>query len=185
MTVHVINLEFRKDRMEHFDKQAKEHGFDYVRWEAIYDKKNTKKAINKSHKQVVKYAQENNLREICVCEDDLKILHPEGFKYFIECKPKEFDLYCGILFVGETKDGKACGQFSGGTTIYFIHQRFYEFFLSIEENSHVDREVSKYSKQFDFYVTPKIWCTQLGGFSDNSRKTIASYGVYLQNREHL
>lgn len=185
MTVHTLHLEHRYERYENMMKQAKEQGFQ-IEWHiGRHDKKNPKKAICEGHKSIVQVAKDNGWSEVIVSEDDLNFMHPNSFNYFIANKPKSFDLYLSFVYVGTVDENhRVISTFSGGCSLYIVNERFYDYFLNIESNSHVDRTLGDAAKEFEYYVPPLIPCEQHGGKSDNhSQKTIPSYRVYFEGRK--
>lgn len=183
MIVHTLHLEHRHDRYDNMMKQAAEQGFEIMWHEGIHNKKNPKQEITKGHQRIVQFAKDNNMPEIIISEDDLNFLHPNSFNYFIENKPKSFDLYLAFVYVGDVEGNRVVSSFSGGMSLYVINERFYDFFLNFESNQHIDRGIGKYGREFEFIVPPKICLEQTGGFSDNMKRSITSYRVYFEGRE--
>ena len=86
--VAVINLDKRTDRMEEFDRQAKEIGLEYIRYsavEAIPKELRPTDACRLSHLQVLQDAVNDGVQRLFVFEDDAQ------FKYI--------DLDTGGFFV--------------------------------------------------------------------------------------
>ena len=104
-------------------------GYDLIFWPAIYCG-SKKQGISRAHKQIVRYAKENNLPEIFICEDDIKLVRP--LNEFISKKPKEFDLYIGGVSSFNKKN------YFTGMHCYIIRQNFYDVFLSADETQHID-----------------------------------------------
>lgn len=118
--------------------------------------------ITRSHKRIVKWAKDNNKKEVLLAEDDFCFPSELGFEYFIEHKPKHYDIYLAGVYVGvnDLRDSKTvcCGgvsycnqktfklkQFSG-LHFYFVHSRFYDTFLHIDESQSLDNNLSALAK---------------------------------------
>lgn len=152
-------------------------------FEGVHEKKNTKKAICEGHQRIVRFAQENNLQNIIICEDDLRFTSPNSFKYFLSQIPKSYDIFCAMTYVCTKKEGnRLLGPFSGGLTLFSVNQRFYETFLNINPNVHLDRFLGEISPNFEMNECPLVPAYQSGGLSDNL-KQVLFYDVYLENRE--
>lgn len=180
--INVISLEHRTDRQEHFHQQALEQQFGYRMWSGILCQGDNKRGINLAHRQIVQYAKDNNLPFTIICEDDVKFFAPNAFKYFIDNTPQDYDLFFSMIYVGDITDNRITSAFSG-MTMYAINNRFYDFFLSLPESIHIDRELGKYADQFKFMVCDKFVAEQIPGKSDNSHTVTTSYRPYLKGRK--
>jgi hypothetical protein len=179
--INVISLEHRTDRMELFHQQSLEQQFGYRVWPGILYKGDNKRGVNLAHRQIVQYAKDNNLPFIIICEDDTRFFASGAFKYFIDNIPNDYDTFHGMIYVGEIVDNRIITVFSG-MTLYAINNRFYDFFLSLPESIHIDRELGNYANQFKFMVCDKFVCEQIGGKSDNNY-LIGDYRPYLKGRK--
>ncbi len=179
--VNVINLPHRKDRLEQFDKQAKEQGFEYKVWEGIVIEQMVFAGISRGHKSIIQYAKDNNMESIICCEDDCCFSHPNSFSYFLENKPKSYDIYFGGVYRSNIKDGRIIFGFSG-LTFYRVHNRFYNEFLQMKEANHLDRELGRFSHKYEYKVCNPMVCYQSAGYSDN-RKQEESYEHLLDGVE--
>lgn len=153
----------------------------YTIWEGEYNPKNTKEAISKGWHRMVQYAKDNNLPSIICCEDDIKFTHPNSYQYFLSQIPKSYDLFFGLIYAGEIKDNRVVNGFSGGMTLISIHSRFYDTFLSLPINAHVDREAGNLSHKYEFYLCEPQVVTQRGGYSFNLKRTMF-YHEYLRGK---
>lgn len=108
---------------------------------------NTYIGITRSHKRVIKWARDNNKKEVLVAEDDFYFPSPEGFNYFIRNKPKYYDVYLAGVYVGvdDLRENKKITQFSG-LHFYFVHSRFYDAFLQTDESQSLDNNLSALAK---------------------------------------
>jgi hypothetical protein len=134
---------------------------DYRIWPAVFDSPICK-GVSKAHKQIVRCLR--NLPEIIIAEDDIKFPAEDGFEYFLKRKPEDFDLYLGGIYRGEIKDGKTT-DFSG-LHLYIIKQKFYDTFLSINEEKHLDTELKG---KGDYHVCYPFAAIQYSGYSDVER----------------
>lgn len=180
--VNVINLEARTDRMEHFHQQSLEQNFGYRVWPGILCKGDNKRGINLAHRQIVKYAKDNELPYVIICEDDVNFFAPNAFKYFIDNIPQDYDTFHSMIYVGTIQDNRIVSVFSG-MTMFAINSRFYDFFLSLPESIHIDRELGLYANRFKFMVCPEFVCEQIAGKSDNTHTVTISYRPFLKGRK--
>lgn len=92
------------------------------------------KGCSQAHKQIIRYAKEKGYEETLVMEDDVHFVLP--ITEFLSKKPTDFDIYFAGVNRGEIKNG-VLNKFTG-THCYLIHQRFYDTFLTLDENKHLD-----------------------------------------------
>lgn len=177
--LNIIHLEHRKDRLELLQKELAEQGiYQYKIWDGIWDRKQPCKGISKSHKQIVKFACDNKLPSIMIAEDDLKFTATGAFQYFLQNEPPDYDLYLGGIYYGNIKKDNTVDDFAG-LTLYRIHQRFYNTFLSIPEETDLDRSLHLKGK---FVVCDPFVVFQQNGFSDN-KGAHCNYEIYLRDRK--
>lgn len=174
-TVHTINLFKREDRLLSISKQAKEQHFALYVWEGVIEQRPFI-GIGKAHRQIIKYAKEQGLKYVTVCEDDCAFTSLNAFDYYMAKKPEDFDLWLGMIYAGEIKDGRIMNGFSG-LTLYTVHERFYDEFLATDPNDHLDRFLGNSAFKNKYYVCEPFVCHQTGGMSDNFRKEM-NYKVY-------
>lgn len=179
--INVINLPERELRLSQFNQEAINQGFGYVVWDGIICIGDNKKGILAAHKQIVKFAKDNNFRSIIIAEDDCRFFANGAWRYFVSKIPEDYDIFFGMIYVADLVENRITGLFSG-MTMYCINERFYDFFLSLPESCHVDRELGKYSDQFKFIVCDQFVCEQDGSISDNT-KTTCNYRPYLESRK--
>jgi hypothetical protein len=82
-----------------------------------------------------------------------------------------------IIHLSKRKDNSVI-DFSG-PILYLIHERFYDTFLSINENNHIDRALKNRGR---FIVCNPMVAIQHDGFSDNSKR-IMHYDIYLKEKK--
>jgi YHS domain-containing protein len=173
-------VESRKKRILSIAQQSKRHGFAVKFWEGIVATP-IYTAINLAHKKIIQFAKDNKLPEVCVMEDDCVLTSPGAWEYFIYNKPKEYDLYLGGVYQAEMKEGRILNGFSG-MTLYFVHEKFYDTFLSVPEDYHIDRNLGNIAFKHDYRVCHPFVCIQIGGYSDNLRKQ-TSYESFYEGKE--
>ncbi len=178
MIVNVLHLADRVDRYEHFTAQMNEQGIDYIIHPGI---RNIKPfvGINAAHKNIIRKAKENKEPMCCVSEDDIYFSDPLSFKYFTDNMPNDFDLYLGCLYHGEIRPDNTVRDFSS-LTLYIVHEKFYDKFLSASSTTHLDRALRGLGK---FVVCNPFVCKQIDGYSDNAKKVTNYNEQYLGKRK--
>ena len=182
----ILHLQRRQDRMPNVLKQLEQQQIDFYSIHEAIDatefKMPVKKAITQGHKRIIQSAKNNNLPYCIVAEDDLVFTGNGAWNYFIGNMPESFDLYFGLIYQGTVENNRVLNGMSGVMTLYVVHQRFYDFFLSIPDDCHVDRELGQTAYKHEYYVSPKICVVQSGSYSDNLRRSM-NYDVYLDGKE--
>lgn len=177
MIVNIINLPHREDRRISAIQQSTEQGFEIKWWPGIVEYPPAK-GISKAHKQIIQYAKDNKFTEVPIMEDDCIFTAPGAFDYFIKNKPKDFDIYFSMIYSGEIKDSRIVNGFSG-MTLYIVHERFYDYFLSAPDNDHIDRWLGNSAFEKRYIVCDQYCCYQIGGVSDNHRKRVTYDAYYI------
>jgi GR25 family glycosyltransferase involved in LPS biosynthesis len=179
MQLQIIHLKERKDRAQLLEQQLLEqHITNYKIWKGIEDHENPKRGIAKAHKQIIKWASDQNLPSILIAEDDIKFTAKKAFEYFIKNEPNDFDLYLGGITHGKINTDNSVTDFAG-THFYKIYQKFYNTFLSLPEDKDIDRALAHKGK---FIVCNPFIVIQQNGFSDNQRK-YQNYELYIRDRQ--
>lgn len=120
--IYVINLAKSKDRLEKFDKQAREYGFEYERYKAVKHKIGSY-GCAVSHTNIIKDAKEKGYKRILIFEDDALFLYPKEYvkEYVNKFIQKKFDIgYIGGNFAWDrendfdpdTLDCRCLGRFA-------------------------------------------------------------------------
>lgn len=178
MKIVVIHDFSANDRFDRLMKEFTEQGIKYYTiLPAIHSQESALKGINLAHKQCVQYAKDNGLKEICIMEDDVRFTSKNSFNHFIENKPKEFDLYLGGVYLGEILPNNLINSFAG-LHCYIIREQFYDTFLSVPDNKHIDRALSNLGT---FYVSYPFTSIQYNGYSYNT-KQVMNYDSLLENK---
>src|SRR5688572_23949648 len=93
--IHLRGTDHSQERLDSFTKEMNEQGIaDYRVWDGVHDS-NRIRAISRAHKQIVAYAKENSVAEICIMEDDCIFIGKGAFDYYLRNKPTCFDLWLG------------------------------------------------------------------------------------------
>jgi hypothetical protein len=150
----------------------------YKFWPCVINNKSVVSSINASHKMIVQWAKENGLKEVCVAEQDLEFTHSTAWEYFLNNKPKEYDLYLGGSYVKDRDEKTGVFKFMiCGFHLYIINEKYYDAFLSVKDTEHIDTEVGDLKGNFVFcYPFPAI---QRPGYSANSQEVV-NYNTLLQ-----
>lgn len=173
-------VDSRQKRILSIVQQSKQHGFAVRFWEGVVATP-IYTAINRAHKQIIQYAKDNSLSEVCVMEDDCVLTAPGAWEYFLKNKPDDYDLYLGGIYQAQIEEDRILNGFSG-MTLYFVHNKFYDTFLSMAEDYHIDRNLGNIAFQQNYKVCHPFICKQIGGYSDNLRKE-TSYESFYEGRD--
>jgi len=158
------------------EKEMLEQGIDWPTWPIVHDKDNVVRSINLSHKQIVAYAKKYQLPEVCIMEEDVMFTAPDGWQYFLNNKPDNFDLYLGGAYglnetayknIAENPGAIEIHNFAG-LHCYIIRERYYDTFLNLPENIHIDNQPGLGV----FYVCSPFAALQHPGWSANARTMV-------------
>jgi len=167
----------RGERLPRLMKEIETQGItNYELWEGIY-LPSIVQSINTAHRQIVEYARLAEFGEVVIAEDDIKFSSPGAWQYFLSQKPKEYDIFLGGIFLGDPDENNIVKDFTG-MTLYSVHSRFYDRFLSIEPSEHIDRALGGLGR---YVVCNPMVCTQFDGISGNTGK-FENYGEMQSNR---
>lgn len=143
----------------------------YRFWDAIVLNDSVVKSINASHKMIVRWAKENNKKEVVIAEQDLAFTSPNSWRYFLSQKPKDFDLYLWGTYLVPLSNNKVCGF-----QLYIISEKFYDKFLGIPDDVHIDTYMDELKGNYKFcYPFPAL---QRPGFSANNMADV-NYNAIL------
>lgn len=170
--VNLDNPRPKDDLYHELDKQ----GIDAKLWPCVRDSNNVVRSINLSHKQIVAFAQEHCIPEICIMEEDVMFPAPDGWQYFLSNKPAEFDLYLagayGLNDAAFARIRKGSGAVPihnfAGLHCYIISESYYNTFLSLPEDQHIDNQPGLGR----FYVCSPMAALQRPGYSYNAKRTV-------------
>lgn len=168
----------RSERMPLLMQEMDRQGIsNYEFWDGVY-LPTVKSSINAAHRQIVKYAKLAEFPEVLIAEDDFVGTHPDSFKFFLSNKPRQYDLYLSMVYLGELDENKRVKQFTG-MTMYFVSERYYDRFLAVNPDEHIDVALSEIGG--NFVVCDPFAFIQRNGFSSNTGKE-ENYDILLKNR---
>jgi hypothetical protein len=173
MTLNIIYDDRRPEKWEPLMNELSRQGIhDYKIWEPVPDTRSVVASINKSHKQIVKWAKENGLKEVCIGEDDLMFPAEDGWEYFLRKKPNDYELYLACSYGGVTEKQTI------GFHLYCVHEKFYDKFLSVQDETHIDTAMWWLGKD-EFVFCYPFAALQRPGYSHNN-KTDVNYNKILK-----
>lgn len=185
--LNIIHLETRLDRLQSFMEQMQIQAIRYNVWAGVTEHENPIVNINRAHKNIIRDAKEKNLPRIHVCEDDVLFTAPGAWKYYFQKMPPMFDFYCGLIYYGKFSehDGKIEVAKSGILTLYTVHQKFYDDFLSTDETINLDRSIGLFAKNRELYTCFPFVAKQIsGGFSDHFKR-VQDYQYHEVDKKFL
>jgi len=169
MIINVINLLKREKRkfslIRHLDEMNCLHKF----WAGVEDDPLPFVNISRSHKQIIRDAKLHNYDYVFIAEDDLRFSSKRSLDYFLQNMPDSFDLYFGMIYTGNIEDGRIVHGFSG-MQFYCASKKFYDTFLSIPENKHIDVWLGQHCHEYELYCCDPFICYGESGYSDNFRR---------------
>jgi len=176
MTLNIIYDERNYERYDPLMQTLSEQGItDFVLHPATVDVSSVVRSINLSHKKIVQQAKDSGLKECIIGEDDLMFTRPGAWQYFLDNKPKTFDIYLWGTYVMPLEQKIICGF-----QLYIVHESFYDKFLSVNENLHIDSGISDMGGNFKFcYPFPAL---QRPSFSRNN-SSVVDYNVILDKKD--
>lgn len=169
--VNVIHDPKRNDRRILLESEIREQGFEVRYWPALFEPVMPFAGINKAHKQIVRWAMAEKLPMVCIAEDDVKFTDKGAWKYFIEHIPTDFDIWLAGISCGIIKADRTVRDFCG-LHLYIVHERFYNQFLGVSVELHLDRGLAGKGK---YMVCDPFCAIQHDGHSDN-KNLFATYG---------
>lgn len=171
----------RTERLPRLYNEIKQQGItDYEFWDGIF-LPSIKASINAAHKQIVEYAKMAEWESVCIAEDDIQFTHPNSWKYFLDNKPDDFDIYLSMIYLGEPDENNIVKEFTG-LTLSIINRKFYEKYLSVPSDEHIDRALSQTGGKF--VVCNPFVAKQYNGISSNTGKW-EEYDTLLASRKFL
>lgn len=173
MTINVIYDNRSFDKKELLLKEFSNQGInDYKFWDCVVITNDVVSSINASHKNIVRYAKENGLKEVCIAEDDLMFPCVGAWDYFLNNKPDNFDLYLSATYVVSHPLKHICGFH-----LYVVNESFYDKFLSASDSEHIDTVMDSIKGNFVFCYP--FAALQRPGFSANN-KSVVNYNSVLE-----
>jgi len=177
--MNIIHLAHRVDRLQLLQKELlSQQIVEYRIWNGVIDVESPCRGICRAHKEIIEWAKREKLTEVLIAEDDLHFTALGAFDYYIKNKPLDFDIYLGGVTWGTIDPDNLVSDFSG-TTLYFVHQRFYDTLLMQPENIPWDRGMAGLGK---FIVCDPMIVVQHNGYSDNQKRYI-DFGPLIRRRK--
>lgn len=188
MTAHIIYDSTRPRPNLTFEKEVRQQGFLAEFWPCLHDSNSVVRSINLSHKQIVQWAKDSGLTEVCIMEEDVWFPASDGWQYFLHNKPAEdFDLYLagcyGLNPLALRRIGKEAGAAEihnfVGLHCYIIRECYYDKFLALPEDQHIDHQPGLGV----FYVCYPFAALQHPGWSANNKREV-DYNQQIA-KEHI
>lgn len=124
------------------------------------------KSINLSHKAMIRAAKERELPEVCILEDDVCFAAPGAWERFLEdTPPSPFDIYLGGAY-GLNRPIANLTDKINGFHCYICRERFYDTFLSVPDDVHIDTAMDGKGV---FYIAYPFLALQRASRSANTR----------------
>ncbi len=170
----------RPEKYDLFVHEMKRQGIeDYEIFHAVRLTHSVVESISESFKEVLKQAKENNEECICIFEDDIWFPNENGWKYFLQNKPNEFDVYIGGNYLTDNRliyeaPLVRCNEWVGNHCL-IINERYYDTWLNTDSKLHCDGAQSGLG---DFYCCFPFPALQRHGFSLN-HNLVVNYNASL------
>lgn len=182
MIPQILHNDNREERLERLFRDMQIQGIrEYKLWPIIRDPSRTK-SISMGHKQIVRWAKENDLEEILIFEDDIRWGKEGAHDYFMANKPQgDWDLYLGGVYIPYFDDRNNKNRLTGfvGFHCYIVRKKFYDIFLNVPENIDIDRALNGLG---DYRLCYPYAAVQYNGWSDNAGK-VCNYDMLLAGKE--
>lgn len=178
ITANVIHKPDRKDRYDLITKEAQKQGFEIRWWDAIVEFP-PKTGICKAHKQIIRWAKEQNLPYVLVLEDDCAFTDKGAMDRFVSTIPEDYDIYLGGVCIKEDIPADRVLHRFCCMHCYIVHNKFYDTFLGIRENTDIETAligIGKYIVHYPFLAV------QHSTFSDNTHKNWV-FDRYMINKK--
>ena len=183
-----LNVIYDDRSPEDYDRLIKlfnEQGIvNYKFWDAVVLTHSIVESISESHKSIIRWAKENNLKECYIAEQDLFFTMPNGWEYFIDNKPESFDIYLGGNYLidnpHEWKPPLIKLRRYVGNHCIVVSEKYYDTFLSVDSKQHIDTAQDDLG---DFYCCYPFVALQRSGWSANA-KAIVNYNTTIKKYLH-
>lgn len=172
----------REERIISIVRQSKQMGFPVRFWEGEICRGNFidgRIGISRSFKKIVRWAKEKNMDRVTIGEDDLLFSDPSAWKHYLENIPEDYDLYLGGVYSGYVREGRLASDYAGHTLI-MINKRFFDFFLSADENFHIDRWFGRHFRDYKFMVCEPFVVSQIPTSYSDNHKAMASHAALIE-----
>lgn len=177
--IHLPNSTASAIRKANIDKQIAEQNIHARFWDGIKDNQMPFRGVNRAHKQIVLNAQLNGEKMVAIAEDDVVFSDAGAWDYFLAHIPDEFDIYFGGVTEFLKKDEKIVSF--RGLFLYIVHERFYDRYLSVKEESHIDASLSTLLNT-KYIISDPFICYHADGWSEQKHCN-RNYSNYFQHRK--
>lgn len=171
----VIYNHHRPEKKELFtDVFAEQNIDDYEIFQAqIIQYNSIPENISESFKTVIRQAKERGDKEIVIFEDDILFTSPNGWKYFLDNKPDDYDLYIGGSYfidnrINYTPPLVKVKEYVGNQCI-MISQRYFDVWLNSDSGKHCD---TAQNGKGEFYLCFPFVALQRHGWSANAQALV-------------
>jgi hypothetical protein len=156
----------------------------YTLFPAQTNGQTVEESINISHKSIVALAKFHRLPEICILESDVLFPAVDGWQYFLRDMPETFDLYLGGVYSNSMDKFRTASLFGHHHTVatvtgmhcYIIRARFYDTFLGVRDDMHIDQALDGKGLYLVCYPFAAI---QRKGWSANHKADDIDYNTSL------
>jgi len=187
MTINMLYDDRRPEKLDNIMYELQRQKiYNYLKlWRAvILNNKSVVESINAGHKRIVQFAKDQGFPEVCIAEDDLMFPSENGWAYFIKNKPEKFDIYIGGTYLSDNRIEKTppllkVSEYVGNHLI-IISNKYYDTFLSVPDNLHIDTAQKGLG---DFYVCYPFPALQKAGRSANNNNQIVDYNKILDDKD--
>lgn len=180
----IIYNHHRPEKKELFENALSEQNIDdYEIFQAqIIQYNSIPENISESFKSVIRQAKERGDKEIVIFEDDILFTSPNGWKYFLDNKPDDYDVYVGgSYFIQNGVDYKPplvkIKSWIGNQMI-MISQKYFDIWLKSDSTKHCD---GVHEGKGDFYVCFPFVGLQRSGWSSNSQAIVNYNPIIPEN----
>ena len=118
---------------------------------------------------------EKGLKEVAIAEDDLYFTHLNGWQWFLKNKPKGYDLYLAGTYIVPVEQKQIVGFH-----LYMVHEKFYDTFLSVPDNVHIDTHMNELKG--DYHFCYPMAALQRSGWSSNNH-AVCDYNKVLRPQD--
>lgn len=190
----VIHLKKRTDRRKLFEKELKGFKKNYEVFDAI-KRHNGYEGTSESFKSIIRHCKENDIKQVLIFEDDVKICSSKSKDKFQECinsLPEDWDILLGgvysLLNMGNLKNkvGEHLLKIDDFSSLHctLINHTAYDKLLKHDYKKkfkHLDRYLGNLSKnkELNVYLAYPMVAIQHDGYSDNA-KTVTNYSRLLE-----
>lgn len=177
--LNILHLRNREDRMDILRRELQTQGITDYNIVYGFTDQDAKRNISKGHRGIVEKAKSEGLPFVIIAEDDIKFTHPTSYQRFLETLPLDCDIYLSSIYSGDIREDNTVEWFCG-MTLYAVMEQFYDTFLSVDKDDHIDRSLKGLGK---YVVANPFVAIQHPGYSDQRRTVCLNDDVKLKGRK--